>query len=284
MPWPSPRALALLAAALLAAPVAQAIDCRKAASPIERTICADPRLQAADAAMGAAYAATLKAAGDEGIRAMLVASQRRWLLRRDAQPGHLDAVDDGQGPPDEAARHEIVLKAIRDRTRVLSQGGIHNPYQRRLVEVALAQRTFEARYTGGPFAGYQTSCDFLPQAGSYSYGCFGTQRFQHHDRVCSVNQDWASGSVSERREVGRVVNGRLTAVASCSIGGGEAGQACPDDDAKGTAARWPAQLDAEATRNEAPPVPPAPLLDADVGEIDQGWLAACLGDAAYPPR
>ncbi len=271
-------------AALAAARPAHAIDCRKAASTVEKTICSDPRLQRADAAMGAAYAATLKAAGDDSIRAMLVASQRRWLQRRDAALGQLGSTDEA---PDAAAQREIVLKAIRDRTHDLAAANPDNPYQRRLVEIALTQRNFASRYTGGPFAGYRTSCDFLPQGGQYSYGCFGTRRFQHHDRVCAVTQDWASGSVSERREVDKVVGGKLEAVATCSIGGGEAGQACPRDDAGGAAARWPAHVDARAAHAEAAPAQPAPALDAEAGapdETGEAWLAACLNDPAYPPR
>ncbi|MDP4822404.1 MAG: lysozyme inhibitor LprI family protein, partial [Aestuariivirgaceae bacterium] len=60
---------------------AQAFDCAKAATQVERTICANPELKVADDAMGAAYKA-LKArlAGDEA--AELLQSQRVWLASR----------------------------------------------------------------------------------------------------------------------------------------------------------------------------------------------------------
>jgi uncharacterized protein YecT (DUF1311 family) len=73
----------LLAALLLAAgPVrAQSFDCVAARTTVERLICADRRLGALDAELGAAVKASL--AADPGRRADRLAEARRWLVERD---------------------------------------------------------------------------------------------------------------------------------------------------------------------------------------------------------
>lgn len=270
--------LSAIAAVLLLASPAQAIDCRKASTTIDRMICSDARLKKADAAMGAAYAGALKATDDAEIRAALVASQKRWLTVRDQQLGRLK---EDQDPLDTQTWREIVLKALQDRTRDLIPTAAGDPSPPRLIAAALAQRRFAARFTGGPFAGFSTTCDFLPGGGTYSYGCFATQRYQNDDRVCSLTEDWASGSVSETRSVGRVVDGTLRTIATCSIGGGD-GPDCPGRPS-GPPGKWkrPAGVSAGV---EKPPAQPLPKLDADVWIDDQEpWLPACLTDRGYPP-
>ncbi|MCA8273306.1 lysozyme inhibitor LprI family protein [Burkholderia sp. AU30280] len=64
-----------------------AMDCAKAAQPIEKRVCASPVLRAADARMNSAYAGVLKAAPDTAIRDMLVRSQRRWIDARNNRLG-----------------------------------------------------------------------------------------------------------------------------------------------------------------------------------------------------
>lgn len=241
--------LTAIAAAVLAVfaqpTMAHAINCSKATSTIDRMICSDTQLRSADAALNAAYSKTLKAAGDEQIRTMLVASQKRWLGQRDEQLGHLDEY--GDDAPDAETWREIVLKAINERTSDLARSSDVDPKLPQLVAAAQEQRRVAARFTGGPFAGFNTSCDFLPTGGgsSYSYGCFGQRRFQNRDKVCTVAQDWASGSVSDTRSEGKVVNGKLRTV--------------------------------EADDDEEAPAAPLPALDAEADfEIDTQWLSACL--------
>ncbi len=49
---------------------------------IDKKICDNASLKAADAAIGQAYAALLKETPDPEIRAMPVSSQRRWIAAR----------------------------------------------------------------------------------------------------------------------------------------------------------------------------------------------------------
>jgi hypothetical protein len=58
-------------------------DCRKAATPVERAICADRDLAEADRLLAAAYAA----AGGSGKDARLEAAQRAWVAERDRRCG-----------------------------------------------------------------------------------------------------------------------------------------------------------------------------------------------------
>jgi uncharacterized protein YecT (DUF1311 family) len=269
---------ALLAGIALLPALAQAMDCKKATSNIEQLICADPRLVTADAAMGKAYTTLLKATNDTEIRAMLVASQRRWVATRDSSFGDLDNSTDGQtgeGFSKEDQRN-IVLKAMQGRTRQL--GELAKSGQLRLIETALQQRAFAGRFSGGPFAGFSASCDFLPHSGEYDYACFGTHLYQHHNRVCSVTQDWASGSVYETRAVADVVGGKMKPVATCKPGETE----CAPQD-------WsvePGSLDADTQRTYAQQgAMTLSKLDAEVVEDDDTqWLQSCLTEPNYPAR
>lgn len=75
-------ASAALAAGLVFAPSAFAFDCAKAATPVEKAICDDPALKAADDAMGAAYADVARRVSAEQ-KPMLKGNQLAWLKRRD---------------------------------------------------------------------------------------------------------------------------------------------------------------------------------------------------------
>ncbi|MBP2302986.1 lysozyme inhibitor LprI family protein [Azospirillum picis] len=273
--------LALPALGFLFSSPAWAIDCRKASTAIDHMICGDKALQKADAALGSAYSAILKAAPDAEIRAMLVASEKRWLARRDDRLGHLSEADDA---PDADTQRKILLDAIQARTRELTRRAKDNEGEPNLIAVARDQRRFAGRFTGGPFAGFSTSCDFLPGRDSYSYGCFGTQSYQNRDRVCALTQDWASGSVSETRTVGQVVGGKLTIVASCSIGSGDAGDACPDPDAPASQQGHWQKPAPDAATPEAPPAEPQPQIDAELQrDPDDAWISDCLTKPTYPP-
>jgi uncharacterized protein len=62
-------------------------DCRKAATPVERAICADRDLAEADRQLSSAYRTT--AAGAGAGHGRLAAAQRAWLARRDRECGAL---------------------------------------------------------------------------------------------------------------------------------------------------------------------------------------------------
>ncbi|MCA8256330.1 lysozyme inhibitor LprI family protein [Burkholderia sp. AU31624] len=261
-------------ALLFTAASAHAIDCQKAGNRVEHTICADEKLKAADAEMGKAYTAVMQQAGnDSELRAMLVRSQKRWLAARDKR--FADPVD-FPGAPNAKALRASLLQAIRQRTETLSERGKAAP---RLLETALAQRTFLTQFTGGPFAGFETRCDFLPHDGQLSYGCFSERRYQNQDRICTLQDDWASGGYYETRLVGNVVQGRLETVAACGDGS-EGGSPCPDaDETRKAAAGWNLHPGRPALTPTA-----LPKLDAEaeLGTEDTGWLRACLTDSRYP--
>jgi uncharacterized protein len=62
-------------------------DCRKAATPVERAICADRDLAEADRQLSSAYKTTVSRAADG--RERLATAQRAWLARRDRECGPL---------------------------------------------------------------------------------------------------------------------------------------------------------------------------------------------------
>jgi uncharacterized protein YecT (DUF1311 family) len=76
------RGLFLAAALVALASEAHAFDCKRAATPSEKAICADPAALAADAAMSAAFQALL-AGAPTAQRAQITASQIGWLRTRD---------------------------------------------------------------------------------------------------------------------------------------------------------------------------------------------------------
>jgi uncharacterized protein YecT (DUF1311 family) len=276
------RSLQLAAAALLAfATPAHALDCGKASTRLERAICGDTRLKAADAAMGQAYAGILKdAGGDAEIRAMLVASQRRWVAARDEALGNPDSWPEDADP--ETWRGKI-LAAMQDRTDTLNQRDAEDPLQFPLIARAQDQRQFAAQFTGGPFAGFETRCQFFPsRAGSWAdyYSCFATSRYQNNDRVCSVDQDWATYGVTETRSVADVVDGKLKPVASCAVDGAS-DSTCPDiANPRNPEARWNLQPKGEAT---AAPSPALAKLDAEAATGGSRiWLYTCLNDPGFP--
>lgn len=77
-------AVLLMLVALAPGPArAGGIDCAKAKTAVEKTICADPRLLAADAAVAEAFAAAVAASPDPSA---VRAGQRDWLAIRNACP------------------------------------------------------------------------------------------------------------------------------------------------------------------------------------------------------
>lgn len=262
--------------------LAQAMDCAKAASEIERLICADSRLIAADAAMGGAYASILRRTDDAEIRSMLLASQRRWIAARDQDLGGLrERIDNRTGEPyTRQAQGTIVLKAIEARTRQLSRMSDQASARPEQVQRAIDQRTLQARFTGGRFAGSRVACEFVPQGDSYAYGCFGTRFYQHDHRVCSLSQDWASGVLYQTRAVADVIDDKPTLIATCQPGIKDCAEGSPGwnartDDPDADTQRIYDQIDKT----------PLATLDAELDEPqedDAQWLTQCLKDSGFP--
>jgi uncharacterized protein YecT (DUF1311 family) len=266
--------IATLVVSLFGASAAQAISCSKANNGMERLICSDSRLRQADTAMNASYVRLLKSTGEADIKAALITSQRRWLASRDGQLGRLG---EGPGALSGASWRAIVLKAIQDRAANLIRIDTGDTGLPRMIAVARRQRTFAARFTGGAYAGFQTSCSFVPSGGGYVYACFGRQHFQNRDRVCSVDQEWASGSMSETRIVSRVTGGTLATIAGCSIGN-DTYPSCPNPNAPAEAG-WSA-----ASGSRTPPSLPLQKIDVDADvDTGPGWLSTCLTRPDYPP-
>lgn len=248
-----------------------AMDCAKAAQPIEKRICASPALRAADTRMNSAYTGALKAAPDTAIRDMLVRSQRRWI---DARNKRLDADYEGR-----ALAVDEVRKAIDRRTAVLADQS-----NKGLIARAQAERQWLVKYTGGPLTGFDANCDFIPDdaTGAHvSYACFGAVHVQHRARVCSQSEDWATGAVYQYRSVSAADGGKVRPVAFC-----EAQAHASACDNGGRQSAW-MRAGASGDDNRASaPVAGLPQLDAEMWPIGDGddalWFDRCLTAAKFP--
>ncbi|TQX85197.1 MULTISPECIES: lysozyme inhibitor LprI family protein [Rhizobium] len=268
----------LLAAAAAASlpSAAHAIDCTRASSHIEHMICDDASLLRADVAMGRAYAEILKAAPDPQIHTMLIVSQKRWVAARDDAFGNLDGATNGmtgEGYPKPLQR-SLVLHATEDRTKILKAKSDEGSKQPSLIQAALKQREFGAQFTGGPSAGFSSSCNFLPHnAGDlgYDYACFGTAQYQNNDRICGETQDWATFRAYTTRFVANVVAGQVKVTALCKD---DICDATPDGG-------WDSRPE---VGSDGPVGGALEKLDpeADDGLGDE-WLKVCLSDKTFPP-
>ncbi|MCG2596007.1 lysozyme inhibitor LprI family protein [Achromobacter insuavis] len=265
------RLLCLVGLGVLAAP-ALAINCQKASTVPEKLICSDRNAVAADGELNRAYAAVLKQAPDEEIHKMLVDSQRRWLKARDQVLDGLtddsDALQDDKTPGQLAA--DLILNRIAQLKEI--RKGDKLPA---MIATALRQREFNKQFTGGPYAGFDVSCDLLPRDYKY-YGCFAIRHYQNNDRLCSAEEYWATGSVYVQRYVAKVVDNKPVPVASCSFNGVDAN--CPggiSDDAHWNTGPEVHKVDYSST--------PLPKVDGEVhDEDDNDWLKACLTDPSFP--
>jgi len=265
---------------LVAATNTWALDCTKATSDLDRAICADRDLKAADAAMSAAYFKLLRSIDDDEIRASLVTSQRRWIKAREDDLGSLMHEHEGRDeyPLDKSERRAILLEVMRERAKRLSASANG---QSSFVAIALRQRQLASAYSGGPLAGYRGSCSFIPSRNDgahWSYACFGSRTYQQGDRVCSEDIDFASYTAVITRTQYIVRNDRWRSMGSC-----EAGVSCPDDDSA---------TDHSPRRDEKPQafssIPREsknlPRIDPDVpyeDDDDRGWMRACLTDPSF---
>lgn len=264
------RGLALAALCAAAAP-AMAIDCAKAASPTDKLVCSDPRLKEADADLNRAYAALLKKAPDETLRDMVRDSQRRWLTARDN--GLLALQQQLDVKPGARELIDAALEMYEFRTGDLAAQAKDGTPE--LVARAQAQRRFLAQFSGGDYAGYRTSCDMLPRDYT-SYGCFATRHYQNGDRICSVDEYFATNAAYTYHYVANVEQGKPRLIAMCNLNGNDTG--CPSANDK--VGHW-------TTNPEAPQgelyARDLPKVDGEViDDEDYAWLRTCLTDKTFP--
>lgn len=233
-----------------------AIDCTKASEAIDKRICGDAGLKAADTAMGQAYSALLKTAPDAEIRSMLITSQRRWVAARNEWFS--------SNPGDRPLPVSELRKAVTDRTTALADRS-----DKGFVSQAEGQRRFLAKYTGGAFSGFDTSCEFIPNDNkqtSFSYQCTGAVHVQNKNRVCSLSTEFASWSLYEYHSVSTVAGEQAKPAAFC---GDQSGDVCEN----GKGGGWNPSPDA----NHFPtPKRDLPKLDTEANwpleETDATWF------------
>jgi uncharacterized protein YecT (DUF1311 family) len=265
---------------------ARSIDCAGANHAVDHLICEDPSLKKADADMSKAYFALLKETKDPVIHQALISSQQRWLRAR-----YLEGSRWGHGEDDR--HHQIVaLQAIiRSRTERLStRDGVAETSP--LVANAVAEQRYASRFSGGPYSGYWTECDFIPTGnGDSDYECFGTNAIQNAARVCSVSTSWATGKYYEDDKVANVADNTLVTVAGC----GEEDAQCPVGDYKPPAPEerlygWNFHV-TDSDDNYNPDLSRLPVMQVDPDFAVEGqaadasdWMTQCLTDPDFPPR
>lgn len=262
----------LLLSLVVASAPAFAIQCSKAASAVEKLICADKQTVAADTQLNRAYNAILKAAPDVDIQAMLVASQKRWIEARDRALDRL--ITDPDALPDDKNAGEIARDLILDRAAQFKEVDKKSGTPA-MINRAVQQKKFQSQFTGGAYAGYWTTCDVLPRD-YVNYACFAIRHYQHNGRVCTVDESWASGDVYTKRYVADVVGRKPKVIASCSFNSSD--EACVS--VGGAPATWnrkPAQPEyVYASR-------PLPKIDGEIDiDDDIEWAQACLTDPGFP--
>ena len=252
---------------------AYALDCRNASLQVEKLICITPELKKADDVMGAAYFKLLRQTTDAEFHEALIRSQRRWLQARSRGFSRIEGMED-----EESDDRKVLLKITTDRINFL-KGTVP-------IRAMEQQRRVAAKDSGGPFAGYAASCEFLPpRYGNWDYVCWVTTHRQHMDRICSVVEDWATGHTTERRLVSVVNNGEPKPVASCYTG--YAGKTCPDRENNneiGVDAHWNTNPQPSATDLRPPRPRSLWKYDPDShSETDTPWMRDCLFASTYPP-
>ncbi|MHC2624681.1 uncharacterized protein YecT (DUF1311 family) [Bradyrhizobium huanghuaihaiense] len=266
-------ALALVACAVISSSPVLALDCAKASHEAEKIICSFPEAKKVDEAMSAAYFALLRRTTDPEFHEALIRSQRRWIEARSRGVPRIDGQED-----EETDDRKVLLKITRDRLDFLKGS--------RPIHTMEQQRKVASKESGGPFAGYEGPCDFMPpRFGHWEYACWIATHRQHKDRVCSVGAEWASGHTTERRLVSIVASGELKPAASCYTG--YAGHTCPDTENN-------ANMAAAAHWNTNPKISFGDLGPSRAGSLwkydpdgpagyDEPWMQDCLFAPNYPP-
>lgn len=254
---------------MLAGRPAWAMDCAKATSALDKRICSDHQLKAADDAMSAAYFKLLASIKDPEIHASLIESQRRWIKAREQDLGDLSGKrPDSDDTLDQRQERAILLDATRHRTDYLSN---HTGGQLDFVATALKQRQLAHAYSGGPYAGYTTSCSFIPDKSNLShwdYECFGRRAYQNGNRICSETNDFASYTIVTTQDVSVIENGKWKPVADLSY-----------PDGKWTRSSDPTSA-LPSSGDAAPKIDPEAITFDD--DDDKGWMHACLTDPSFP--
>ena len=252
-----------------------AIDCSRANSAVEKAICDDPKLKAADAALGATYFNLLKLLKGTEAHDLLIFSQKRWLKKRDRMING----DEGEDIK------PLLLRVIMARQDFLVGGD--KSFAERIEE----RKAMAARYTGGPFAGHEIDCFFTPQGfGDGAYVCLGTKVFQNGNKICRLSQEWASGHITDYRTVAKIEGDAVKTVATCSQGYAASDERCPDltDTAEEKKTnRWnlrPVTTRSTPVFKRYPDQPSRVSIDPDdmVSLSEEHWLHACLTDTDYP--
>ncbi|PDT91902.1 hypothetical protein CO669_01080 [Bradyrhizobium sp. Y36] len=265
--------LALAACAVISPSAVQALDCAKASLPAEKLICASPEARRADEAMSVAYFALLRRTTDPDFREALIRSQRRWIEARSRGVPRIEGEQE-----EEADDRKVLLKITRDRLNFLKG---NEP-----IRTMEQQRKIASKESGGPFAGYEGPCGFMPpRYGHWEYACWITTHRQHNGRICSVGMEWASGHTTERRLVSVTTNGEPRPVASCYTG--YAGLVCPDPEniaSVGPAAHW--NTNPQISFGDLGPPRAGSLTKYDPegpAGLDEPWMQDCLFAPNYPP-
>lgn len=255
---------------------AHAINCTAQMDAADELICKSAALKSANRDLDAAYEQILNQAPDDEIRSTLVASQKRWrealdlavrMVEQETRPPSDELVEeDDAGTPE-----TFTLRGLQSRIQDLTSRRDGVPT---LIAKALQQRHFNSQFSGGKFAGYQSYCNFLPPDYNY-YSCFATQHYQNGTRVCSRQEDWASGSVYERRFVADVIDGKPKLIASCTFNGNDT--SCLGEGAN--TMNW--NLNPQP-RKDLYPANPLPKLDPEIENDEGDWLQACLTIPAFP--
>jgi len=272
-----PVVVSLLLSIAAFAEVCTATDCNNAWDAVSRTICSDPEIWKADAVMRHSYLRAVKSSNGSELRTMIVRDQRRWISARDNAP-ELTNLQDPEGPSVTNRRRKPLLRAIQQRNSQLVQSSETTSGRLDLIHRALEERRFLSRFTGGSFAGFDISCQFVNQPEGYQYRCAGTHFYQNHDRVCSVSWGWVKGRLSQMRAVGEVIGGTLKLIATCRRDESE----CSMHGKIGSSLTgWnvrPERLDEDVvniySRRQRSPLP---KLDVGIDERGEDqWVESCL--------
>ena len=224
--------------------------------------------------------------GDAEIRAMLVASQRRWVAARD------EALGDPDSWPEDADRdpetwHGKILAAMRDRTDALSQRDAKDPLQFPLI-ARFAQsgpeqrvrRPVHRRPVRRLRAPAASSSRPAPDPGRITIPASPPAA----TRTTTGSAAWTRTGRPLRRLRdpigGRCRRRQAEAVASCAVDGAS-DTTCPDiTNPRNPEARWNLQPKGEAM---AAPSPALARLDAEAATGGSRiWLYTCLTDTGYP--
>lgn len=249
---------------------AGAFDCRKATLPVERTICADPVLKAADVALGRAYKAALVRISNPALRDALIKSQRQWVEARAAGPEEYRM--DGEDTPLDV--QAILLKMTKDRIGFLMSDETFDSLN--------MQRDLADKFRGGPYVGLRAGCSFIPPPfrSNWNYQCSATISRQNGNRIVSKDVNWASGHTTQIRYKGAIVNGVPKFEFFCEVGY-DASKRCYDTEEEektpGSKIHW-YPVSVAGSGFEGPILTELSLYDADVNmnEEDIDWMDAEL--------